>query len=829
LGVAANKMKTFARHILLLTLLVTVNSAQAVNYYWVRTTVGNWNSPNSWSLTSGGPPLGAPYPTTLGDVAIFDGGGIGNCVITALVNINATTINATYPGVINNAGVVHACTGNFTIGGGTYNLNNGGFPIQGSFAQTGGTFNGNSGSMQVLGNFTKGAGTFNSTIGPLDVRGNFTVGVNQFNHNNGTVIFGATTSNINIVAPLFNVNFFGFVNSAYTITGTLTVNGVLRYQGTGGLVMNGGNINCIGNVLLTNTSTSGGGTANLRMTGTGAQQFSSSVPAGQSRLPNIIIAKTAGTFGFSGTVTVARNVLYDPPGTTGCMVSHPAGAVLAMCGASAMLTTYDAGVTAGNPILTLCDLTVMTSAMVTLGSYTEVRNLLLQSLSVLDVSASNHTLILSGNWNNMNTTTASFNERQGTVQMITGTITSAVIGGESFYTFRMENPAGGCTVTLNSRINIIYTLADYMTTAPNVMYTTSINILVFLDDATLQFSDYQWMTLVVIGPILKIGDDNFCFPVGAIMNGSPRSRPISITAPYLPTDVIRAQYFPSNSNAFWSHSLRDPSLITMSQCEYWVLNQSVGACLTWVSLSWWNGATPSCQVTSPMHLRVTCWNGSLWKNAGMSGWSGNANNGTLSTLLPEDPNTVFTLASVNAINTLPVEITSFSATAENNHAKLDWTTASETNNDYFVVERSQDGVEIESLDTIDGNGTTSETHDYTSVDESPLDGLSYYRIKQVDFNGEYSHSDWRSIEMQPLDHISMYPNPCNGEVHFNLTGDNEVLWTMTVTNLSGQIVVERTGPKDEFRNVFLDLTAGTYFLQIVSISATYSQKLIIAD
>jgi hypothetical protein len=75
----------------------------------------------------------------------------------------------------------------------------------------------------------------------------------------------------------------------------------------------------------------------------------------------------------------------------------------------------------------------------------------------------------------------------------------------------------------------------------------------------------------------------------------------------------------------------------------------------------------------------------------------------------------------------------------------------------------------------------------------------------------------------------MYPNPTGGEVHFDLPVENDLQWSMVITNLTGQIAVERAGTKDEFRNVSLELASGTYILQIVSTGAAYSQKLIITE
>lgn len=96
-----------------------------------------------------------------------------------------------------------------------------------------------------------------------------------------------------------------------------------------------------------------------------------------------------------------------------------------------------------------------------------------------------------------------------------------------------------------------------------------------------------------------------------------------------------------------------------------------------------------------------------------------------------------------AVSTLlPIELTSFTATATNNGFVFNWVTASEDNNDYFTLEYSIDGVDFNEIDYIHGAGTTSETSEYTyRWDEAPEFDVVYFRLKQTDYNGEYSYSD----------------------------------------------------------------------------------------
>ena len=91
---------------------------------------------------------------------------------------------------------------------------------------------------------------------------------------------------------------------------------------------------------------------------------------------------------------------------------------------------------------------------------------------------------------------------------------------------------------------------------------------------------------------------------------------------------------------------------------------------------------------------------------------------------------------------LPIELVSFKATATNNGFVFNWVTASEENNDYFTLEYSTDGVDFNEIDYVHGAGTTSETSEYEyRWDEAPEFEVVYFRLKQTDYNGEYSYSD----------------------------------------------------------------------------------------
>lgn len=117
---------------------------------------------------------------------------------------------------------------------------------------------------------------------------------------------------------------------------------------------------------------------------------------------------------------------------------------------------------------------------------------------------------------------------------------------------------------------------------------------------------------------------------------------------------------------------------------------------------------------------------------------------------------------------LPVELTFFDAVAKDKNTSLTWSTATELNNDHFQVERSADGRSFDAIGKVNGAGTSYETLHYAFTDEKPLAGWNYYRLKQVDFDGQYAYSPVRAVQMEQsvavADRLSFFPNPAGHEI-----------------------------------------------------------------
>jgi Secretion system C-terminal sorting domain len=152
----------------------------------------------------------------------------------------------------------------------------------------------------------------------------------------------------------------------------------------------------------------------------------------------------------------------------------------------------------------------------------------------------------------------------------------------------------------------------------------------------------------------------------------------------------------------------------------------------------------------------------------------------------------FRIATTNlAATPLPIELIYFSAVLRNLMVELSWATASELNNDFFTIERSGSGEKFETVKTVKGKGTTNLKSIYQDIDEDPLPGISYYRLKQTDFDGNHTYSEVITIENNSAtSQFKIYPNPIADNkftLEMNgLCGSVEV--PLSVINMQGVIV-----------------------------------------
>ncbi|MDX1666899.1 MAG: T9SS type A sorting domain-containing protein [Saprospiraceae bacterium] len=169
--------------------------------------------------------------------------------------------------------------------------------------------------------------------------------------------------------------------------------------------------------------------------------------------------------------------------------------------------------------------------------------------------------------------------------------------------------------------------------------------------------------------------------------------------------------------------------------------------------------------------------------------------------------------------TLPVELASFRAeTGLSGEVVLRWRTLTETNNDYFALERGDDAAVFDSLARIEGAGTTIAPRSYTYTDRDPLPGLSYYRLKQIDYDGSTHFSQVYEIRRKgPVLSFLLYPNPVKSSINLKLQALRERPITWNILALDGRTETEgKIPPHHRYATIDLpDLGPGQYILRII--------------
>jgi hypothetical protein len=167
---------------------------------------------------------------------------------------------------------------------------------------------------------------------------------------------------------------------------------------------------------------------------------------------------------------------------------------------------------------------------------------------------------------------------------------------------------------------------------------------------------------------------------------------------------------------------------------------------------------------------------------------------------------------------LPISLISFSSLICGTAVLLEWQTASETNNDYFELQRSLDGTIWETFAKVKGAVNSNFVINYSYLDDKPLKGTSYYRLKQVDKNGNYTFSIVLSVKYRVIETktIRIFPNPALNSITAEI-GKNEEI-EIQIVSIQGLNVINNLNiKKNDDSTIFIDISnleTGTYILKI---------------
>ena len=191
------------------------------------------------------------------------------------------------------------------------------------------------------------------------------------------------------------------------------------------------------------------------------------------------------------------------------------------------------------------------------------------------------------------------------------------------------------------------------------------------------------------------------------------------------------------------------------------------------------------------------------------------------------------VAKKNAV--LPVELTSFTAVSQNQQVTLNWTTATEINNNGFEVQRSTSNSEFLTVGFVKGAGTTTSQQEYSFTDKNMIDGIYSYRLKQIDFNGVYEYSNAIEVDVRSLDNYSLeqnYPNPFNPSTKIAYILKEKTNVKILVMNAIGEEVAVLINQTQEQGYHQLDFNAsnlpsGIYFYSLQTENYSETKKMLL--
>ena len=183
----------------------------------------------------------------------------------------------------------------------------------------------------------------------------------------------------------------------------------------------------------------------------------------------------------------------------------------------------------------------------------------------------------------------------------------------------------------------------------------------------------------------------------------------------------------------------------------------------------------------------------------------------------------------------PVELTSFTATANGKEVTLNWSTATELNNQGFEVQRKFGVNDFVTVGSVKGHGTTTSPNQYSYVDKLVDPGKYFYRLKQIDYGGTFEYSNEIEVEVRVLDKFTLeqnYPNPFNPTTTIGYVLQEKSNAKLTLLNALGEEIAVLVNEEQDkgYHKVEFDgskLTSGVYFYQLKAGTFTETKKMML--
>lgn len=424
----------------------------------------------------------------------------------------------------------------------------------------------------------------------------------------------------------------------------------------------------------------------------------------------------------------------------------------------------------------------------------------------------NSDIWVKGDWTNSGT----FAAGSGTVQFSGNVNQKITTGGSSFNNILFDNNSG-------------FELLD----GAKIMGAANFQdgIIKYAQNGSLSFgaggsSNIGNENSYVDGIITKIGSNAFNFATGDGENWGAVSISEAVSSRTITAEYIHETPPVNNWNP--GYMCNDAErLHHVSGIEYWLLETNVyDNNQPDVTLYWSDNAQSEIHPEYVDKLRVAHWTGSCWENKGAILNIADGTSSITSTKLFEhySPITIGTLVFENP---LPVELLRFDVSCQVQNRVISWSTATETNSDYFVVERSFNGINFHEIAQVQGAGNSNVVNNYSTVDDEFISGNIYYRLKQVDFDGTAKVFDIQVVNCDGENQIVLVkPNPFKEiiEIVASIDGNSRV----DIFNSLGKVIHSEVSYLNGTKQIDLaHLKPGVYMLRIAEPNGkVYNFKLV---
>ncbi|MBN2777226.1 MAG: HYR domain-containing protein [Bacteroidales bacterium] len=444
-----------------------------------------------------------------------------------------------------------------------------------------------------------------------------------------------------------------------------------------------------------------------------------------------------------------------------------------------------------------------------------------------------------------------FNPNALTVSLV-GTTSQTVNSGSSAFNNLIVNN----TSALNNAIQLSGDVAigGNLTLTQGIINTGSFTVI--MNDGS--SSNEGSVNAFVDGNISKIGSTAYVFPTGEVRlrdigDGEQTyviHAPFGMTPAESTTVSVNYNYTSDGMPQWWYHVWTHQfPLNHTSDREHWIVSSN--ADLNNVTLYWRNNdiatgtACPHSFCDDNLILdamTIAYWDG-IWKDANASAATATASDvydsGSMTAIgtIPFDGakgQTFISFASKDKDATLPVELIKFEAECNNPEVVLQWSCASEDNNDFFTIERSSDNKNFKEIAVVDAEGFSSTRTDYSYVDEKSVNETWYYRLSQTDIDGKQTQIGLISVDCYELSAdittVEVYPNPFKDGVEVMINSDAEGKLIFEILDDRGRTIMIEENYKSSDQNVFRlnadNLKPAMYYLRVKFNNDIYNFKLI---